>query len=229
MTARHHRALLIAFAAAALAAASPAFASYSLYRGYLGKEPVTMVFTDYNSVVRGAYFYDRHRTPIAFKPAFTSNNLSIDELDASGIPRARLQLGPVYFLRESAISGKWSDYRTGTVLPVGLHLTAYTTSDPRFKSSPGGFPMLQVASTERSYFILPLEMEDASVTTIEVYDKKTGKLTQSLKLQGPACNHGVDTLAVTTEQGRPQLQIASESGCSGARLSIAADGRLRQL
>lgn len=138
-----------------------------------------------NTVTTGVYFYDRHRTPIRLKPTIfhTSGNIHIDELDASGLPIAQLEL-PSDIFPPKSYEGTWVSYRNGQKLPIHLNLVAYST----YGAEP--VPILQAASTDRWYFVIP------SIATlnrvIEVRDKKTGDLAQALA-HGTLCDWGVDT------------------------------------
>lgn len=74
-------------------------------RGYLGgKMPVTMLLhkEDDNSV-RGVYFYDKHRIPIALSGHVVGKELTLTESDDKGVERAKIKL------TNSAghLSGRW--------------------------------------------------------------------------------------------------------------------------
>ncbi|MBB4513311.1 hypothetical protein [Paraburkholderia fungorum] len=163
-----------------------------------------------NTVTTGVYFYDRHRTPIRLKPTIfhTSGNIHIDELDASGLPIAQLEL-PSDIFPPKSYEGTWVSYRNGQKLPIHLNLVAYST----YGAEP--VPILQAASTDRWYFVIP------SIATlnrvIEVRDKKTGDLVQALApAHGTLCDWGIDTVKVKEDGPTPQVSVAGVAVKNGA-------------
>ncbi|KAB8182380.1 hypothetical protein FKV24_011330 [Lysobacter maris] len=202
---------------ALLAASSPALASYAIYSGRIGGSDITFVVESRNAVQRAIYFYDRYRTPIRLKPAFLhqTRDLGMDELDAAGLPVARLRFDRADFFRSSArLTGTWTDYRSRQALPLELELVAYIDSDDAWPA--GRHPLLQAASSERFYFQVPMDESDAAVRTIEVMDKSSGKRWQTLELAQPGCNRGMDTVQVVLERGLTQLRMAQTPYCPGA-------------
>ncbi|AWV05860.1 hypothetical protein [Marilutibacter maris] len=201
---------------ALLAASSPALASYAIYSGRIGGSDITFVVERRNAVQRAIYFYDRYRTPIRLKPAFLhqTRDLGMDELDAAGLPVARLRFDRADFFRSTArLTGTWTDYRSRQALPLELELVAYLDSDDAWPA--GRHPLLQAASSERFYFQVPMDESDAAVRTIEVMDKSSGKRWQTLELAQPGCNRGMDTVQVVLERGLTQLRMAQTPYCPG--------------
>jgi hypothetical protein len=186
----------------------------SLFQGTIGKQPVTLYMSSTNSVVTGVYFYDRYRAPIRLKPTIshTAGNIQIDELDASGLPVAQLELPSDVFPPKSYV-GTWVSYRNGQKLFIHLNLVAYNTDGAE------PVPILQAAYTDRWYFVIP------SIVTlnrvIEVRDRKTGDLVQVLApAHGTLCDWGIDTVKVKNDGSTPQVSVAGatvEDGeCVGA-------------
>lgn len=201
---------------ALLAASSPSLASYAIYSGRIGNSDITFVVESRNAVQRAIYFYDRHRTPIRLKPAFLhqTRDFGMDELDAAGLPVARLRFDNAEFFRSTPrLTGSWVDYRDGRTLPLELELVAYLDYDGAWPA--GRHPLLQAASSERFYFQVPLDEDDAAVDTIEVMDKSSGRRWQTLALPQPACNRGMETVQVVLERGLVQLRTAQTSYCPG--------------
>lgn len=196
---------------------SPAAASHAIYSGRIGSHDITLVIHSRNAVQRAIYAYDRHRTPIRLKPAFlhVTRDFGMDELDAAGLPSARLRFDRAGFHRATPhLTGTWTDYRTGRTLPLQLALVATLDRDGAWPDSPHA--LLQAASTEQLYFRVPMDDEDAPVTRIGVMDKASGRRRQMLVLAQPACNLGIETVQVTIERGRTQLRLPVSAGCPGA-------------
>jgi len=186
--------------------AAPAAASYAAYTGTIGTERVTLFLDDRNAIVRGVYFYDRYRTPIRLKPAAThSLEGGIDELDADGIPAARLRIT----FDAVAFNGSWTSYRTGRTLPIHLVRTAYSS----YGAEP--VPILQAASTDRYYFVIP-SVATGDVRAIEVHDKSDGQLVRTLVPASPACDRGIDTVVVE----KTHLRLSPGPGCAGATFTL---------
>ncbi|MFC4726925.1 hypothetical protein [Coralloluteibacterium thermophilus] len=195
-------------------AAAPATATTAQFRGTLGRAPVTVQLQYENRVVRGLYFYDRYRTPIALKATVSrGHTLEIDETDVAGLPSARLRFQD-WGLHPSRppLTGTWTDYRTRRQLP--LHLELVRHADYSGVSPPGAFATLQLASTDAFYFQVP-GGEGAVVTAIEVMDKATGTLSQRLDLPTPHCNRGMHTVEVALEQGETVLRLPPGPRCPG--------------
>jgi hypothetical protein len=194
-------------ALALLCCATPVIASYAVYKGTIGSEQVTVFLSDKNAVVGGVYFYDEHRTPIRLKPAIThSLEGGIDELDADGIPIGRLTLT----FNAAAFNGHWTSYRTGRTLPLRLSRVAYSAYGAE------DVPILQAASTNRFYFIVP-SVATGTVRAIEVHDKATGALVQTLTSPSPMCANGIDTITMV---GQTRIVIAGGTGCSSAAFTF---------
>ncbi|WP_321916850.1 hypothetical protein [Burkholderia cepacia] len=194
---------------------APAAQAASLFQGTIGKQPVTLYLSLVNTVTTGVYFYDRHRTPIRLKPTIshTSGDTHIDELDADGLPAARLAL-PSDINPPKSYDGTWVSYRTGQKLPIHLNLVAYSA----YGAEP--VPILQAASTDRWYFVIP------SIATldrvIEVRDKKTGDLVQALTpAHGALCDWGIDTVKVKKDGPAPELSVAGVTVENGACVGAA--------
>ncbi|MCF7222894.1 hypothetical protein [Marilutibacter chinensis] len=199
-----------------LAASSPALASYAVYTGRIGQSDITFVIESRNAVQRAVYFYDRYRTPIRLKPAFLhrTRDFGMDELDAAGLPVARLRFDNANFFRSTPrLTGNWIDYRSGKTLPLELELVAYLDYDGAWPA--GHHPLLQAASSEGFYFQIPMDEDDAAVHAIEVMDKSSGKRWQTLELSQPGCNRGMETVQVVLERGVTQLRMAQTPHCPG--------------
>ncbi|MDH5823616.1 hypothetical protein QFW77_11520 [Luteimonas sp. RD2P54] len=202
---------------ALMCAALPAPAAHAVYAGRIGGSDITFVIESRNAVQRAVYFYDRYRTPIRLKPAFLhqSRDFGIDELDAAGMPVARLRFDVASFHRSAPrLTGTWTDYRSGRSLPLVLELVAYLDSDGAWPA--GRHPLLQAASTERFYFRVPMARDHAAVEAIEVVDKATGRARQTLALPQPGCNRGMETVQVVLERGLTQLRMEQTAHCPGA-------------
>lgn len=196
---------------------SPAVASLAVYSGDIGGSPIMLVIESRNAVQRGLYAYDRYRTPIRLKPAFLhdSRGFGMDELDAAGLPAARLQFDHASFHRTTPrLTGTWTDYRSGRAHPFVLDLAATLDRDGAWPGGPHA--LLQAASTARFQFRVPMRGDGDAITTIEVLDKADGKHWQTLVLPLPGCNHGIDTVQVALVQGRTQLRMAASTHCPGA-------------
>lgn len=210
-------------ALALLAPALPAAAAQTVYQGDIGGSAVTVVIDSYNSVVHGTYFYNRHRTPIRLRPTMSHGARDaalhewvpgLDELDTGGLPSARLRFhadgfGP----HRSALSGTWTDYRSGRSLPMRLRQVAHL--DHGGNRPAGPWPLLQAASTARFYFQVPVEA-GAAVSVVEVMDKASGTLFQRLSLAAPVCEMGIDTVQPGLERGRVQLRVGGSEHCTPA-------------
>jgi hypothetical protein len=200
----------LAYSALLLGAAAPAAASDSLFTGTIGGQPVTLYLKDENAVVSGVYFYNRHGTPIRLKAAVThSLDGGVDELDADGVPVARLKLS----FNTAAFNGSWTSYRTGKVLPLTLVRTAYSVYGAE------AVPVIQAASTTRYYFILP-SIATGDVRAINVYSKSDGKLVQTLVPISPACERGVDTIIVEGTR----LRTPPGPGCAATIFELDPSG-----
>lgn len=188
-----------------------------VYQGTLGKQAVTLVTFQQNRVIRGVYFYDRYRTPIRLKPVFSNNEpnngIGMDELDAGGLPAARiLVFFSGYYKRDATLNGTWTDYRTGKRLPIHMKHVAMLRSDEAWPGATTA--VLQAASTERFYFQVPLAKDGGPASAIEVYAKKTGKRVQTLSL--PGCrSEDVETVQLAVEQGATQLRVGKRYRCAG--------------
>lgn len=200
-----------------LCAWSPAAASHAVYSGRIGSHDITLVVHSRNAVQRAIYAYDRHRTPIRLKPAFLHEirDFGMDELDAAGLPSARLRFDRASFHRATPrLTGTWTDYRSGRTLPLELELVATLDLDGAWPAA--SHALLQAASTERVYVQVPMPDERTPVTHIEIMDKATGRLRQTLTLAQPACNLGIETVQVAIERGRTQLRLPQSAQCPGA-------------
>jgi hypothetical protein len=200
-----------------LCASMPSLASHAIYTGRIGNSDITFVIESRNAVQRATYLYDRYRTPIRLKPAFLhqTRDFGMDELDAAGLPVARLRFDAANFNRWTPrLTGTWTDYRSGKALPLELELVAYLDYDEVWPVGP--HPLLQAASSERFYFRIPMDEGDAAVNTIEVMDKSNGQRWQTLELPQPGCNRGMETVQVVLERGRTQLRMAQTGYCPGA-------------
>ncbi|NZA26461.1 hypothetical protein H0E84_08685 [Luteimonas sp. SJ-92] len=198
-------------------ASLPSLASHAIYTGRIGNSGITVVIESRNAVQRAIYSYDRYRTPIRLKPAFLhqTRDLGMDELDAAGLPIARLRFDVASFHRSTPrLTGTWTDYRSGRSLPLELELVAYLDYDEAWPD--GAHPLLQAASSERFYFQVPMGGSAAAVGAIEVMQKSDGQRLQTLELPQPGCNRGMDTVQVVLERGRTQLRMAQTAHCPGA-------------
>ncbi len=187
-------------------------ASLAYYTGTIGKQRVS-VFVDLEQPrISGIYFYDRHRTPIRLKPAIThSSDVSLDELDSDGIPVARVHFG----IDGQSSVGTWTDYRTGKQLPITLTRVA---GDEHESYSA---PVLQAASTAHFYFVIP-SLATGRVTAIEVRDKRTGALAQTLTPPQPLCPQGFDTVSIASGGNPTVIAVKSSSSyCPGATFQLA--------
>ncbi|MGC5703787.1 hypothetical protein J4P02_26675 [Pseudomonas sp. NFXW11] len=179
----------------------PAQASEGVYEGTIGKLPIVMTFGSQNALYQGTYFYQRYRTPIRLKPTFSYSNkvMAMDELDEQGLPVARLQFNDLMnYRQQEQVRGTWTSYRTGKTLPMALKLVALVDSD---RSWPQPVTrLLQSASTPRWYFQVPMQGNNQRILAVEIMDKTSGKLLNTLTLASPGCrNLGVDTLQVQGE------------------------------
>lgn len=200
----------------ALVSLPPLASATDVYKGTLGKQPVTLVLEQHNRVVRGVYFYDRYRTPIRLKPIFGNNEpyaTAIDELDNLGLPAARIRVSMRgFYKRDAMLYGSWSDYRTGKTLPIEMKHVALLRHDESWPAPTTS--VLQAASTERFYFQVPLLKDGAPVTAIEVYSKETGALVQTLVFK-PCTSEGINTVQVVTVLGGTQLRVGKDYYCPG--------------
>lgn len=207
----------------------PAQASHGVYEGTLGKQAIVLTLGSQNAVYQGTYAYQRYRTPIHLKPTFSYSNktLAMDELDEQGLPVARLQFNDLLNSRQQEqVRGTWISYRTGKTLPIALKLVGLVDSD---RSWPQPVTtLLQSASTKRWYFQVPMPGNDQRITTVEVMDKASGKLLQSLAVAAPGCrNLGVDTLQVQVEG--EQLRIGFQDCTLPGFAWNAGSGRFEPL
>lgn len=189
----------------------------SLFQGTIGKQPVRVYTSLTNSVPMGVYFYDRHRTPIRLKPTIshTTGNIHIDELDSGGLPVAQLEL-PFDIYPPKSFKDTWVSYRTGQKLPIRLNLVTYSTDGAQ------PVPIPQAASTDRGYFVIPSIATGDRV--IEVRDKKTGELAQTLApAHGMLCEWGIDTVKVERDGEAPRISVAGLTVKNGARVGAAFD------
>jgi len=189
----------------------PAQAAHGVYEGTLGKQAIVLTLGNENAVYQGTYAYQRYRTPIRLKPTFSFSNkvLAMDELDEQGLPVARLQFNDLMVSRQNEqVRGSWTSYRTGKTLPIALKLVALANSDYSWPQPTTA--LLQSASTKRWYFQLPMVGNDQRVTAIEVLDKASGKLVQTLALEAPGClNQGVDMLQVQAEGENLRISLSN--------------------
>ena len=195
----------------------PSWASHAIYTGRIGNSDITFVVESRNAVQRAIYSYDRYRTPIRLKPAFLhqSHDFGMDELDAAGLPIARLRFDLASFHRSTPrLTGTWTDYRSGKTLPLVLDLEATVDYDGAWPAGPQ--PLLQASSSDRFYFRVPMVEDDAVVTAIEVMDKSDGQRWQTIELSRPGCNHGMETTRVVVQQGITQLRMEQTAYCPGA-------------
>ena len=206
-------------ALALLAAAGPGMAAEAVYQGDIGGSAVTMVIDLRNPIVRGTYYYDRHRTPIRLRPAIWHGARDgalhprvpgLDEVDTGGLPSARLRFHEVPGSHLDEVAGTWTDYRSGRALPIRLRKVAWLGND--VNRPEGSWPLLQAASTRRFYFEVPVEGGNA-VTGVRVMDKASGELAQQIELSTPVCTAGIDTVQVGLEQGRVQLHVGADAPC----------------
>ena len=205
-----------------MAAALPAAGSQTVYQGDIGGSAVTVVIDSYNSVVRGTYFYDRHRTPIRLRPTLSHGArdaalhefvLGLDEVDTAGLPSARLRFHQTGFgPHQPQVTGTWTDYRSGRSLPLRLRQVAYL--DHGGNRPAGPWPLLQAVSTERFYFRVPVDA-GAAVSEVHVMEKTGGTLFQRLPLATPVCEAGIDTVQLGLERGRVQLRVGGSEQCGG--------------
>jgi hypothetical protein len=207
----------------------PAQASHGVYEGTVGKQAVVLTLGSQNAVYHGTYAYQRYRTPIRLKPTFSYSNktLAMDELDEQGLPVARLQFNDLMNSRQQEqVRGTWTSYRTGKSLPIALKLVGLVDSD---RSWPQPVTtLLQSASTKRWYFQVPMPGNDQRITTLEVMDKASGKLLQSLAVAAPGCrNLGVDTLQVQAKG--EQLRIGFQDCTLPGFTWNAGSGRFESL
>lgn len=199
---KHLRTIAAVFGLTLLGLSASVAEANSLFHGTIGKQPVTLYLSLTNSVTTGVYFYDRHRTPIRLKPTISHDPelIRMDELDAGGLPVAQLEL-PADLDPPKTYQGTWVSYRTGQKLRIHLNLVAYST----YGAEP--VPMLQVASTDRWYFVIPSIASANRV--IEVRDKTTGDLVQALApAHGMLCEWGIDTVKVEQDEPAPRISVA---------------------
>lgn len=197
--------------------ALPSLASHAIYTGRIGNSDITFVVESRNAVQRAIYSYDRYRTPIRLKPAFLhqSHDFGMDELDAAGLPIARLRFDLASFHRSTPrLTGTWTDHRSGRTLPLVLDLVATIDYDGAWPA--GAQPLLQASSSDRFYFRVPMAEDDAVVTAIEVMDKSDGQRWQTIKLPRPGCNHGMETVQVVVQHGTTQLRMDETAYCPSA-------------
>lgn len=203
------------FACLLLCLSANALAYHSVYQGKLGWLPVTLVIERTNDYVTGIYYYERYHTPIRLKPTRNTDtyNFAMDELDSGGLPTARLHFQKADFSsRAQPLQGTWTAYASGKQLPFTLKLVA----DIGLQTPSPGAVLPQAASTERFYFQLPMDMDYAALETIQVMDKATGKLQQTLEVKVPGCrSKGIDTVQVRLQGGATQVLIPSSPYCLG--------------
>lgn len=203
------------FACLLLSLSANALAYQSVYQGKLGGQPITLVIERTNDYVTGIYYYERYHTPIRLKPARHTNyyDFAIDELDSGGLPTARLHFQKAEFgSHAQPLQGTWTEYASGKQLAFTLTLQA----DLGLQTPWPGAALPQAASTERFYFQLPMDKAYAPIETIQVLNKATGKLLQTLEVNVPGCrSKGIDTLQVRLQGGATQVLVPAGPNCLG--------------
>lgn len=203
-------------------------ASVMIYEGTLGKAPITLVLKNQNAQIEGVYAYTRYRTPIRLKPttAYHYDRIAMDELDSAGLPSARLHFSSNQFsMRTPVLEGTWTAYATGKQLKLSLRLTGELGSDDAYPKG-ATLAVLQAQSSERLYFMLPMEKSWMPMREILVMDKTSGKQVQALDVSATRCiADGLDAVQVQLSGGRLQLVVPPTRGCLGKTFEWNASSR----
>ncbi|RZL13327.1 MAG: hypothetical protein EOO62_08450 [Hymenobacter sp.] len=156
------------------------------YVGTVGAAPIELAL---NSVsedpLAGTYIYAKIGTPIKLTGQLKQGVLTLTEPDVHGKPAATFTV-PGFAAGATQLTGTWRSLATGRQLPVVL--TQRTAVTPGKATAGQGREVLQAESLPNCYFrtVLAKGGEDyyATVSGVQVVEKKTNRVLQYLPLDG---------------------------------------------
>ena len=154
------------------------------YSGFIDKYPIELVTYSYSDgVVRAFYVYTNYDTPIKSDGHFKNNILTLEEKDNSEKTKATLVFKN-YKAEATNLEGIWKDIKTNKELKINL--TKTTDIDYGDSIEWPDKELLQCASMKDKYFkiVISKTKEDffGKVTGVKIFEKKTDKLLQELKM-----------------------------------------------
>ena len=154
------------------------------YSGFIDKYPIELVTYSYSDgVVRAFYVYTNYDTPIKSNGHFKNNILTLEEINIAGKTTATLIFNN-YKAESDNLEGIWKDIKTNKELKIIL--TKTTDIDYGDSIEWPDKELLQCASMKDKYFkiVISKTKEDffGRVTGVKIFEKKTDKLLQELKM-----------------------------------------------
>lgn len=147
------------------------------YSGKIGTLPIELALdASSDDAVEGTYLYTKFGTPIELRGSLKNKVLTLTETDGHGKATARLTI-PAFASSQPTLAGTWQNLATGQKLPLAL--------TQQFVLSPGQdttltCELLQTAALPTCYFKVAANSY-ASISSVKLYEKKTGRLVQQLK------------------------------------------------
>lgn len=173
------------------------------YAGTLGEQPVHVSVQHYdfskNSTIRGVYYYDKYRSPIALYGTKSASSIYLCEAhnkveqekynensDRIDFTRCPFRLTD----ENGALKGVWKNEKRQ--YPVALQRTATMTPTSVQSASLAAIAIPFLGQTEKHVFIGRYEAADDNVTIdkVEVIDKASGKTLQVIDPNLYGCDFG---------------------------------------
>lgn len=160
-----------------------AFTSYS---GFLGSQPIKLVLDPRSDGdVSAVYAYDKYDTPIKLDGNIKGKKLTLYEKNAAGKIIATLTFND-FDIKKYKLRGFWQHLVTKKRFAISLG-ERFTLGDANvLESQPREF--LVSESTDKHYFmLLVIQKKDdyaASTVGVNILEKNTDRLIQSIKLEG---------------------------------------------
>lgn len=166
----------------------------TVYTGFVDKYPVEFIVDQMYSAngdsqsINGLYMYTRFNEPISLTGTINKKKLVLNEQNSNGKTTANFVFNP-YFQEKDSIIGIWKNSVTNKELSVRLsrkyNFDVYDSVNYRIQDR----ELLQAASL-KNYFFKILVSKDTSnhyakvleVNRVEVCEKKTGKIFQTVDL-----------------------------------------------
>lgn len=155
-----------------------------LYSGTIGQYPIELQAEISTGNGTGVYLYKSTNIPIALSCTLTGSTWTLTEKNKRGIASAYFTFNS-FDTGSTTITGIWKDIQSGKELPVTLH-KQYNANEYGEGNSWDNRTIIQLESLKNIYFRAILKKDKDSyyptVKTIQLMDKKTGRLLQQFEV-----------------------------------------------
>lgn len=153
------------------------------YKGFIDKYPIHLTTYSYSDgETKAIYIYDKFDTPIVIDGNLSNDTLTLLEKDKNEKTTAQLQFAGIDFTNNQ-LEGEWINLTNQSKFKIKLIKTLEFDSydDTQFNN----IEFMQSESTSKHYFKLLISKDKGKhidVTGVRIYEKKTDRLIQEIKL-----------------------------------------------